>query len=70
MSELIVTFLLAIWLYFGSFLVASPSFAVVTSPQNADKLETVDSHDSEAELALKNLSISRYSFLYGDSHPH
>ena len=58
MSKLIATFLLGIWLYFATFLVASPTFAVVTSSQNPDKLETFDSHDSEAELALKNLSLT------------
>ena len=58
MSKLIATFLLGIWLYFGTFLVASPTFAVATSYQSPSKVDTVDTQDSKAELVLKNYPLT------------
>ena len=52
--KLVIVFLLGLWLYFGTFLRASPTFAAVTAPQTTDKVETVDSKNSLIELALHN----------------
>ncbi len=43
MMKLLTAFLLGFWLYFGSFLRTSPTFAAVTVPQTTDRVETVDS---------------------------
>ena len=58
MIKLVTVFLLGFWLYFSTFLRASPTFAAVTAPQTTDRVETVDSNNSVMELALQNLSPS------------
>ena len=46
--------MLGFWLYFGSFLRTSPTFAAVTVPQITDRVETVDSKNPVIELASQN----------------
>ncbi|MGK7952588.1 MAG: rhodanese-like domain-containing protein [Xenococcaceae cyanobacterium] len=41
MTKFIAAFWLGIWLYFGTFLAASPSFAADTASQSTDTLEAV-----------------------------
>ncbi|MBE9044023.1 rhodanese-like domain-containing protein [Pleurocapsales cyanobacterium LEGE 10410] len=41
MKKLLATFWLGIWLYFGTFLVASPTFAAANITQTTDKVETL-----------------------------
>ncbi len=56
--KLVTAFLLGFWLYFGTFLRASPTFAAVTAPQITNRVETVDSKNSLMELASYNFPRS------------
>ncbi len=56
MMKLVTALLLVFWLYFGTFLRTSPTFAAVMTPQTTDQVETVDSKTSVIELALHNFS--------------
>ena len=56
MKKIVATLLIAFWLYFGTFLRATPTFAEVTASQTTDEVETVDSINSVTELAAKNIS--------------
>jgi signal transduction histidine kinase len=58
MRKIVTALLLGIWLYFSTFLGASPTFAAVTAPQTTDKVEAVDSKNSGAELVSKNLTLT------------
>lgn len=44
MIKLLATFWLGIWLYFGTFLAVSPTFAASNIAQTADKAETLGDH--------------------------
>ena len=57
MIKLVTVFLLGLWLYFGTFLRASPTFAAVIAPQTTDQVETVDSKNPVIELALQNMTL-------------
>ncbi len=58
MKKLVAALLLGIWLYFCAFLEANPTFAALSAPQTTDKVEAVDSKNSEAELASQNLTLT------------
>lgn len=55
MKRIVATLLIAFWLYFGTFLRATPTFAEVTASQVINKVETVSSENYVAQLATKNL---------------
>ncbi len=55
MMKLVTAFLLGFWLYFGTFLRASPTFAATTDSQATDRVETIDNKNSVIELASHNL---------------
>ena len=56
MRKIVVTFLIAFWLYFGTFLRTNPTLADVTTSQTVDGLETVAHKNYVAELASENLA--------------
>jgi rhodanese-related sulfurtransferase len=59
MKKLLATFLLGIWLYFGTFVEASSTssaFAAFQTPA-PDRLETLDSQNSLTKLASDNLPL-------------
>jgi rhodanese-related sulfurtransferase len=58
MRKLVAALLLGFWLYFSTFLGASPTFAALSVPQNTDKVEAVERKNSGAELASKNLTLT------------
>ncbi len=69
MMKLVTAFLLGLWLYFGTFLRASPTFAAVTAPQTRDQVETVDSKNSVIELALHNFPQNNCPEIISDCSP-
>ena len=58
MMKLVTAFFLGFWLYVGTFLRASPTFAAVITSQITDQVETVDSKNSVIELASYNFPRS------------
>jgi hypothetical protein len=56
MIELLVTFSLSIWLYFGSFVAAIPCFDNIAAVPAIDQIETITNQNSTTELVSQNPS--------------